>query len=447
MTGRVLVAEDEEILRRNLIEFLRAAGYEVVGAADGVAALELAREEDFDVVVTDIRMPRMDGIELLRKIVAERPETKVLVTTAYASVDTAIEALRFGAYDYLLKPIAFEDLEQKIKNLVSYAALRDEVHRLRRDLSQRLGFEGLLGRSEPISRVFELVSKVAPTPSVVLVTGESGTGKELVARAVHARSSVSEREFLAVNVAAIPSELIEAQLFGHEKGSFTGADRRREGILRGVHGGSVFLDEIGELPIGAQAKLLRAVESGELLPVGADRPVRAEFRLIAATNQDLEAAVADGRFRGDLYYRLNVFQIPVPALRDRRDDVPLLVAHFVERHSRTTGRRAPVVSNDAMRLLLGYHWPGNVRELSNVVERAVILAAEGRIEPTDLPTQLAGASTATPLELRDAIAQFERRHIAWVLETTGGNRDRAAALLGVDPATLYRRLAKHGLNR
>jgi two-component system response regulator PilR (NtrC family) len=441
MTERVLVAEDEEILRRNLCDYLSKHGYDVTGVEDGEKALEKLLEEDFAVVVTDIRMPHMDGITLLKRVTAERPETRVLVTTAFASVDTAVEALRYGAFDYLLKPITFEDLLQKVNNLVAYRALENEVRRLRRDLQNRLGSEGFIGDSAPIQKVFDLIDKVAPTRSTVLITGESGTGKELVARAIWSRSGLSEREFLAVNTAAIPSEMVEAQLFGHEKGAFTGADRRREGYLRIVRGGTVFLDEIGELPVQAQAKLLRALENGEVSPVGAERPAKAEFRLVAATNQDLEKAVEAGEFRQDLFFRINVFRIAVPPLRERREDIPALVSHFIERHAQSVGKRAEGVSNAAMKLLLAYHWPGNVRELSNVIERATILAS-GVIEPGDLPAELQ-AGEETSVELRPAVEQFERRHIAWVLDVAGGNRERAARMLGVDPATLYRRLSKY----
>lgn len=444
MNERILVAEDEEILRRNLCEFLERHGYDVTGAVDGQDALEKLQRDDYAVLLTDIRMPRMDGIALLRRVGAERPETQVLVTTAYATVDTAIEALRLGAFDYLLKPITFEDLLQKLKNLTAYRAMQGEVHRLRRDVQRRLGFEGIIGESEQTKAVFELIDKVAPTQSTALITGESGTGKELVARAIWSRSGLAEREFLAVNMAAIPSEMLEAQLFGHEKGAFTGADRSREGNLRSVRGGTVFFDEIGELPIQMQIKLLRALESGEVLPVGAARPVKVDFRLIAATNQNLEEAVKDGTFRQDLYFRLNVFRIEIAPLRERPDDIPALVSHLIERHAHSVGIKAKGISNEAMRLLLAYHWPGNVRELSNVIERATILAGGGVIEPSDLPAELHETSEQ-PIELRRAVERFEARHIAWVLNVAGGSREKAAKLLGVDPATLYRRLQKYDI--
>lgn len=445
MSARVLVVEDEEVLRLNICEFLENAGYDVVAEADGEAALARVRQEEIAVVVSDIRMPKMDGVTLLKHIVAERPETRVLLVTAYASVETAVDALRHGAFDYLLKPIEFDDLLQKINNLVSYRALRGEVLRLRRDLHQRLGFEGIVGESEAIREVFELIEKVAPTGATTLITGESGTGKELVARAVWARSALADKEFIALNMAAMPDEMVESQLFGHEKGAFTGAERAREGLLRGVDGGTIFLDEIAELSLAAQAKLLRAVEEGEMLPLGASRPLKVKFRLLTATNQDLERAVAEGRFREDLYFRINVFNIVLPPLRERREDIPVLVEHFLARHARTLGKRSSGVSNEAMQRLLGYRWPGNVRELSNVIERAMILVGEGQISSEHLPTPFRDEGRRT-ISLRGAVESFERRHIEWVLAVNDGNREQTARALGIDPATLYRRLAKYGLS-
>jgi DNA-binding NtrC family response regulator len=441
---RVLIADDEEVLRRNLAEFVERAGYSVTTAADGEEALARVREEDYAVLIADLRMPRLDGISLLKQVVAERPETLVLLTTGFASIESVVEALRLGAYDYLLKPVLFEDVVQKIQNLVAYRALKQEVVRLRRDLHARGGYEGIVGESPLIRGVFEHIERVAPTRSTVLITGESGTGKELVARAIHARSGLRDRQFVALNMAALPSEIVEAQLFGHEKGAFTGAAERRDGVLRAARGGTVFLDEIGDLALPTQGKLLRALESHEVLPVGADRPVTADFRMIAATNQDLARLIADGRFRQDLFYRLNVFRIELPPLRDRREDIPRLVAHFVGAHTRAMGRRPPRVANEAMKALLSYPWPGNIRELSNVLERAIILAGEV-IEPAHLPLDLRGGNHY-PTELRPAVEEFERRHIAFALGAASGNRERAARLLDIDPATLYRRLLKYDLH-
>ncbi len=443
MSERILVADDEEILRENLCACLRDAGHVVEGVADGESAYARLREGDFHLVIADIRMPRLDGFGLLKRIQDERPEILVLLMTAYSTVESAVDAFRYGAFDYLTKPVIFEDLLQKVRNLAAYGALRDEVRRLRRDVGARLGFEGLVGQSATLRSVFELVDKVAPTNATVLVTGESGSGKELVARAVHARSALRDCEFLAVNMAAVPGELVETALFGHERGAFTGADRRRTGILRGVHGGTVFLDEVGDLPLAAQAKLLRAIESHEVTPVGADRPVKAEFRLITATNKDLEVAVREGRFRADLYFRLNVFRLRLPPLRDRREDIPALVAHFCAVHCRAQHRRPLRPSDDAMRLLIAHEWPGNVRELSNVIERATILADGETLDPEHLPAEMRAGEPPT-MGLRAAVEHFEASHIRTALALSRGNREQAAKLLEVDQATLYRRLARHG---
>ena len=445
MTERILVVEDESILRRNLCEFLTAQGFEVVGAEDGETALTRVREEDYDLLLSDIRLPRLDGLSLLKRVVAERPDTLVIMMTAYGSTDSAVESLRCGAFDYLQKPIDYDDLVERIRHLVEHRSLQREVGRLRRAVAERLGFSGIVGTSAPIRAVTELVSKVAPTPATVLITGESGTGKELVARAVHDRSDRADREFLAVNMAALPESLLEAQLFGHERGAFTGAERRREGILRSARGGTVFLDEIGEMPPSAQSRLLRAIEQREVLPVGADRPVAVDFRLVAATNRDLAAEVDAGRFRRDLLYRLDVFRVALPPLRERVDDVPALVEHFGVLHARSLGCSWQGTTNAAMRQLCGETWPGNVRELANVVERGIILAGARPIDIGDLPRSESESEDEPPVPLKEAVAAFERRHIGGVLASTDGNRDEAARLLGIDRATLYRRLERLGL--
>ena len=357
MSERILVADDEKVFRKNLVDFLEDRGYRVVEASDGQQGLDQVREQEFGLVLADIKMPEIDGLELLERIAAERPDTPVILMTAYASMEDAIEGFRRGAYDYVLKPITFEDLEHKIENAFTETRLRRRVRRLRREIDERLGFEGLVGDSPAMKEVFDAVEKVAGLPTNVLVTGESGTGKELIARAIHERSSVSDKEFLAVNMSAMPENLVESQLFGAEEGAYTGAGEAREGVFRAAHGGTVFLDEIGELPASAQAKLLRAVEQKEVLPVGADHPVEVDFRLVAATNRHLDEMVERGRFREDLFFRLNVFRIELPPLRDRRDDIPLLIEHFAELHAREIGKPVPTFSNEAVRALVSYDCP------------------------------------------------------------------------------------------
>lgn len=444
MSEAILVVDDERVLRDNLCEFLRGAGYRVDSAADGLQAWAMLERDDYGVLLTDVRMPGLDGIGLLQRVVAARPETRTLVMTAYASVETAVEALRLGAYDYVLKPLVFEELLQKIRNLLRFQALEDEVVRLRRDLHREGGYAGIIGDSPAMAQVFEHIDRAAPTDTTVLVTGESGTGKELVARALHGRSQRADRPFLAVNVAAIAGDLVEAQLFGHEKGAFTGAAARREGLLRAARKGTVFLDEIGELSLANQAKLLRALELGEVLPVGADRPVIVDFRLLAATNRSMQRMVDEGTFRADLFYRLDVFRIELPPLRKRVEDIAVLARHFLRLHGQRQGRVDARISHDALRQLQAYAWPGNVRELSNVIERGLILAGDGAVCTRHLPAALAGVEQR-PTILREAVDAAECEHIRWVIELAEGDRERAAELLGVDRATLYRRLRKHRL--
>jgi DNA-binding NtrC family response regulator len=445
MADRILIVDDEDVFRRNLREYLEEEGFAATGAETGEEALESVDEHDFAVALVDIRLPDVSGVDLLERLAAEQPDTAVILMTAYASVETAVEGFRKGAYDYVLKPVVFEDIRHKIENVLRHAHLERQVHRLRREIQERLGFEGLIAESEEMEEVFELIDKVAEMPTTVLITGESGTGKELVARAIHERSDRSDRQFLAVNTAAIPEGVTEAQLFGSEKAAFTGATEEREGIFRSARGGTVFLDEIGEIPLDVQAKLLRTLEQHEVMPVGASEPIEVDFRLIAATNQDLEALVEEDQFREDLFYRLNIFRIELPPLRERRTDIAPLVEHFAEMHARKLGRPVPAFSNEAMNKLMSYDWPGNVRELSNVVERALILAEDKRVEVDDLPDMGEGSEAAPTLAMDEVVEEAEKQHIQQVLQMTGGNKTKAAELLEIDPATLYRRISKYDL--
>ena len=445
MSVRVLVVEDEERLRTNIARYLERDGHEVECVADGSAALEALDERAFDVVLTDLRLPKASGMAVLERAHTTQPEAVVLVMTAYASVDSVIEALRCGAHDYLLKPLSLAGLAAKIRRVAEYHALSRENARLRRAIRDD-GDPAELIRlpSAPMQALCRIVEKVAPSRSSVLIEGESGTGKELVARAIHDLSDRRDKPFVPVNVSAIPTELVESCLFGHERGAFTGAERRREGLFRAASGGTLFLDEIGELPLPVQAKLLRATETREILPVGSDRPLRVDTRLLSATHRDLNAMAAEGTFREDLLYRLGVFRLAVPALRDHAEDIPTMVARFIARQSREQKKQVFGCEPEALRRLMRYAWPGNVRELSNVIERAVVLCDGERVGVADLPLELQGDESEST-RLHDAIAAFERRHIASVLATCGGSREKAADLLGISPATLYRRLAQLGL--
>jgi DNA-binding NtrC family response regulator len=464
MAERILVVEDESTLCANIVRYLERAGHTVTGTETGNGALAELRERSFDLVISDLRLPDIDGLSVLDRVRATSPETVVLITTAYASVDSAVEALRRGAHDYVLKPLSLADLLKKVEHIADYRRLGRENARLRTLLRGDAEALTLLrGGGRAMNDLCDMIEKVAASPSNVLVLGESGTGKEVVARAVHERSPRADGPFVSLNVSAIPDTLVESYLFGHERGAFTGAERRREGLFRAASGGTLFLDEIGELPLSVQAKLLRAVEAKEILPVGADRGIKVDTRIVAATHRDLGKMALEGKFRQDLLYRLQVVQLRVPPLRDRRADIPALAMCFVASHARAQRKEVRAIAPDALAILSGYGWPGNVRELSNVIERAVILASDDTITPIDLPTELgvepapasapaATAPAAAPgfasddeCNLERAVLTFQRAHIARVLDRTHGARDAAARLLGLSPATLYRYLQRVGL--
>ncbi len=444
----ILVADDEPGVRESLAEVLRDAGYRVETAADGDAALAALEQQDFAVVVTDLRMPGADGLAVLRRAREISPQTVVLVMTAHASVESAVAALRAGAADYLLKPVLFDDLLAKVERLCEHRQLAWQAQVLRREVERGYDFEQLVGKGPAMQEVFTLIRKVAPTQTTVLITGESGTGKEVVARAIHHFSAVANHIFLPVNCAAIPENLLESQLFGHVRGAFTGAVATQEGLFSKARGGTIFLDEIGDMPLGLQSKLLRAIESKEVLPVGSTQPVTVDVRIIAASNRDLRAMVDAGTFREDLYYRLNVVNIHLPPLRERREDIPHLVEFLVRRHNREMKRAYRGVDNATMKVLLAQPWKGNVRELDNVIEHAMILGDGEWITVEDLPRALRDATDPLPPvgdDLREALRTYERLHIETVLRRTGHDKRKAADLLGVSLSSLYRKLGELGI--
>jgi DNA-binding NtrC family response regulator len=449
MAETILVADDEPGVRESLAEVLRDAGYEVQAAADGSAALAALDARDFGLVITDIRMPGADGIAVLKRAREMSPQTLVLVMTAHGSVETAVEALRAGATDYILKPVVFDELLAKVERLIELRHLMWQAQMLRREVEARYDFEGLVGQSRTMRDVFDLVRKVAPTQSTVLVTGESGTGKEVVARAVHHFSQVAQRIFLPVNCAAIPENLLESQLFGHVRGAFTGAVTSQEGLFTRARGGTIFLDEIGDMPFGLQSKLLRAIETKEVLPVGSTQTIAVDVRIIAASNHDLGQMVDEGKFREDLYYRLNVVHIPLPPLRDRREDIPRLVEYLVRRHNREMKRAYRGVDSATLKLLMSQPWKGNVRELDNVIEHAMILGNGEWITVADLPRPLRESDDVLPAvgdELRDALRAYERIHIETVLRRAGHDKRKAAELLGLSLSSLYRKMNELGID-
>ncbi len=448
--GRILVVDDEEVLADTLREFLQGEGYEVAVAHDAAAAIDLADRFEPDVLLCDVQLPGADGLELLDRLLRLRPETMAVMITAYATVESAVAAFRRGAQDYLMKPVLFDELLAKVGRLIEGRRLRREVQVLRRQLHAAAGTGDLVGDGPSMRRVKDLIRRLGPSRSTALITGESGTGKELVARALHAAGPVPDAAFLAVNCAAIPHDLLENQLFGHVRGAFTGADRDFSGLFVAAGRGTVFLDEIGELPPATQAKLLRAIEAKEVLPVGAARPVAVAARVVAATNKDLPAEVAAGRFRADLYYRLNVVAIDLPPLRDRPEDVPQLVEGLLAKHARRLGRPPASVDNAAMRLLAAAPWRGNVRELENALERALILADGPTLGPADFAGTLDAAPSIDDLDpagddLRAALARHERRHLARVLARCDGDKREAARRLGLGLSSLYRKLEEHGM--
>lgn len=445
-SAQVLIVDDEPLIRDTIAEYLCQEGFAVAACADGEQALEAATGRSFDVALCDVQLPGMDGLQLLDRLLKISPQTHVLLITAYATVENAVEAFQRGAHDYLMKPIILEEVRNKIRRLLEYRDLYQENRWLRRELSREYQPDHIVGRSQAMQSVFEMVRKIAPTRSTVLLTGESGTGKELIARAIHLQGSGEEARFLAVNCAAIPHELLENQLFGHRKGAFTGADRDQAGVFVHAGSGTVFLDEISELPLATQAKLLRAIEQKEFLPVGANEPVYVDARVLAATNKDLRKAVEQGQFREDLYYRVNVVSVAIPPLRERREDIPDLVEFLLAKHARSLGKQIRGVTHEAMNLLRACPWKGNVRELDNALQRAVILGEGSLITPADLPPDLAPTpgDPAAVDELAEAVRRFERLHIERILQQTPDKKE-AARRLGMGLSSLYRKIAELGL--
>jgi two-component system, NtrC family, response regulator PilR len=437
---RVLVVDDEQSMRELLGIMLRQAGYTVSLADGGETAVETLKTESFDLVVTDLRMRKVDGLAVLKAAKEYSPRTVVLVVTAYASTETAVEAMKLGAYDYVTKPFKLDELKLTVSNALERRRLQDENQALKRQLRRERGFENFVGRSPKMLDVFETIRKTADSGSTVMITGESGTGKELVAQALHWESSRRNAPFVSVNCGAVPETLMESELFGHVKGAFTGAVASTEGLFASAAGGTLFLDEITEIPSTVQVKLLRAIQERQVRRVGDTKDVRVDVRLIAASNRDVGKAVADGALREDLFYRLNVIPIHLPPLRDRREDIPMLVAHFIKKLAREVGRPVVGATPAAVAILEQYHWPGNIRELENVVERALVLGSTEMLEVEALPATVRQPRSQddTPLELPSegidleaTLDRIERRYIQLALDRVGGVQTRAAELLRV----------------
>jgi two-component system response regulator PilR (NtrC family) len=450
MNTRILVVDDERAIRDLLAEALREAGYEVVSAGEGEEALRILREENVHIAICDIRMPGMDGIELLGHIRDVSPETVVILVTAFASVETAVNALRSGAFDYILKPLIFDDIIAKISRINEYQKVKRENQNLRQEVETRYDFQNLVAKSRSMDAVFRMIRKVAVTTTNVLITGESGTGKELIARAIHFHSPAREGKFLPVNCGAIPTTLWESEMLGYARGAFTDAGKDKEGYLQAAEGGTLFLDEITEMPAEAQVKLLRVIENQEFTPLGSVKACRMSARIIAASNQDIRRRMGEGRFREDLYYRLNVVHIHVPPLRERKEDIPILVRHLVGRFNRELGKKIQGVDNATMKLLLGHDWRGNVRELKNAVERSMIFCDRERVGVEDLPAELhdpdRDPATAGREDLKQSLKEFEKVSILSALEEAGYDKRKAASLLGLSKSSLYRKMEELGID-
>ncbi len=443
---RVLVADDEKNLRELMVRELGRKGHEVEGVGDGDAALERLRESPYDVVILDMRMPRKEGLEVLRELQGFPEQPQVMVMTGFQDVASAVEAMKLGAYDYLTKPTKIEELDILIRKAAEKGQLLRDNVALRAHVDGAQPFAGILTRSPVMQEVLRIVDRVAPTDSAVLVLGESGTGKELVARAIHERSPRAGRPFVPIHCGALPHEVFESELFGHEKGAFTGAINAKPGLVELADGGTLFLDEIGEMESESQVKMLRAIETGMFFRVGGTRPRRVDVRLVAATNRDLAEAMRSGQFRQDLYYRINTITVRLPPLRERREDVPLLAQHFVEAKAVYGAKR---LGRSAVAALEAYAWPGNVRELLHAIERAVILTKGDEIQPDDLPPEIIGGTapgTGAPVSPGATLEAMERQHIVATLRQVAGHRGKAAALLAIDPKTLYRKVLAYGIS-
>jgi DNA-binding NtrC family response regulator len=444
-----MVIDDEESMCKFMQIMLKKEGYEVTTTQSSHEALDILKQINHDLIIADLMMPELNGLELLARVKNLDPEANFIVMTAYASVDTAIEALKKGAYDYLTKPFKVDEIRITIKKALEQKRIKRENISLKKQLKKEFSFDNFIGSSTKILEMRKMAEKVAQSDSTVLVQGESGTGKELVAKAIHYYSQRSDKAFVSINCAAIPETLLESELFGHLRGAFTGAVKEKEGLLKVADRGTFFLDEIATISQAIQVKLLRVLEEKEITPVGGTKPMEVDVRLIAATNADLEQEVKLGKFRPDLFYRLNVFPITIPPLRERKDDIKILVYHFIKKYCEKLKIGEKKISDETLKKLIAYPWPGNVRELENTIERAVLLSKNDEIGITELPEKI---NENEPLNLVDGtkmenptLEEIEKAYIYWVLKNAGWHKNKASQILGIDSSTLYRKIEKYGL--
>jgi len=450
INGRVLIVDDDRAMCQLLIDLLGEEGYETDVAYDGEMALHKYRASRFDLTITDLMMPKMRGIELVQRLREIDDGALVLLITAFGTIESAVEAMRAGAFHYVTKPFHNEEILIQVKRALEQKRLEQELRRLRTEVQARNRFQNIIGQSAAMQKILEIVAQVKDLPANILIEGESGTGKELVARAIHTSSSRASGPFIAVNCAAIPETLLESELFGYVRGAFTDARKDRSGLFREANGGMIFLDEISEMPTSLQSKLLRVLEDKEVRPLGANHGEKIDARVLSASNRNLQEQVRSGKFRQDLYYRLNVIRIELPALRDRREDLPLMLQHFIEKFAAAAKRQVDGIEADALAALKSYDWPGNIRELEHTIERAVLLGKGSRIGLEDLPPNVVatGQSSivmAQALTRQLTLHDLEREYVAKVLESTNGNKTEAAKILGVDRTTLYRKLEEYKL--
>ena len=454
---KVLIAEDNELSRENLAEMLKSYGYEVKAVSDGKEAMDAFVELKYDLVITDLKMPNADGLEVLAFVKEVNPESIVIIITGYGTVNSAVEAMRLGAFDYITKPLKDDLVKLTLERALSYAKLKEENISLKDALKRKYDFGKIVGYSDSMRKVFDRIEKVASTDSTVIVYGESGTGKELVARAIHFNSDRSSYPLVPVNCGAIPEELLESELFGHEKGAFTGAIKSRIGRFELAHGGTIFLDEIGDMSPALQVKVLRVIQEKQFERIGGVKTINVDVRIIAATNQDLEKAVLEKRFREDLFYRINVIPISIPPLRERKMDIPVLINHFMRKFNKLKKRNTKGLSQEAMQYMMRYPWPGNVRELENLIEMLVVMKEEGVIDVADLPPKLlsegprqeeAAGAVVIPeggVSFNEMVEDFEKDLLLKALEKTGGVKNRAAKLLDLNRTTFVEKLKRYSI--
>jgi DNA-binding NtrC family response regulator len=441
---RILVVDDEWAMQEALRDWLKEDGYEVGLASSGEEAIVQAKQKNWEVILLDLKMPGMDGLEALKRLKEVNPEAEILMMTAYATVDTAVQAMKEGAFDYLVKPFDPDEVEMQIKKIVQHKDLVLENLLLRKTLEEKFQYDEIIGKSDAMQEIFGMISRVAPTDSTVLITGESGTGKELIAQAIHANSERSYMPFIAISCGALPDALLESELFGYEKGAFTGATHAKRGRFEMADGGTLFLDEIGDISLKTQVGLLRVLQQKEITRLGSEMTTKVDVRILAATNRDLKQAIQEKRFREDLYYRLNVISIHIPPLRERTEDIPLLVETFVRKFCAEMNKEEKKVGPSALKLLMGYDWPGNVRELENVIERALVIGQGREILPDDLPFS---RRALRPTELPKSLKLMEKIHIERILKENDWNISKAARELEIDRQTLYNKMQKYEINK